>query len=74
MLYSLAIESVSLGLTTDYAGVVRNFGTTIILTTIHVSILLFVDVIFPLFVTIIEVFRICSGNCQKRKKSLGLEE
>jgi hypothetical protein len=39
MVYSLAIEIVSLATTKDYAGVVQNFGTTIILNTIQVSIL-----------------------------------
>jgi hypothetical protein len=57
MLYSLAIEFASLGLTTNYADVVKNFGTTVILNTIQVSILLVIEVLFPITITLFELAR-----------------
>jgi hypothetical protein len=59
MIYSLVIEFVSLAITSTYAQIVKNFGPTIILNTIQVSILLVIDVLFPLTLTIIEVIRSC---------------
>jgi hypothetical protein len=71
IVYSLVIEFVSLGLTRNYSGVVKNFGTTIILNTIQVSILLMVDVLFPLLMTFIELFK---RICRLKKVDSGIEK
>jgi hypothetical protein len=72
MIYSLVIEFISLGLTRNYVGVVQNFGTTIILNTVQVSILLLVDVVFPLTMTLIELFRMCVMRSKLR--NVGMDE
>jgi len=54
MIYSLIIEIYTLATTTDYYGVVSRFQDTVALNTIQASILLIIDVMFPLVITIIE--------------------
>jgi hypothetical protein len=70
MMYSLVIEFVSLAITKDYGEVVQNFGPTIILNTIQVSILLIIDVVFPLVMTIIELIK---RGLRRKKVDKGIE-
>jgi hypothetical protein len=55
MVYSLAVEFYSLGTSTTYLAIIQNFETTLILNTITYSVLLVIDVLFPLVLTVVEL-------------------
>jgi hypothetical protein len=68
MLFSIISEFVTLGITQDYEGVVKYFGATIVLTTIQVTILLILDVLFPLVLTWFEMIKTVIANQRKIQK------
>jgi hypothetical protein len=71
LIFSLAMEIFTLAATTNYFGVVTNFTSTVALNTTQATILLIIDVLFPLVITIINWIRV---SFQKKQNTNALED